>query len=130
MKARIRPPQSLAALFFIDSDKSAQIEKALAAVNISITIPSRESYGCKIGSLLKLSGYSEDNTPPPKDIISEELIIFSNVDRKVLDKALDALREKGIYIRFKAVITQYNKDFTLSELMSHMVDEEKNINRR
>lgn len=124
MKARIRPPQSCAALFFIDGEKAELIENALSAVNIKVNIPPRENYGGKIGSLLKLSGYSAENTAPPENMIEEELILFSDVDRKSLDRGLDALRNSGISIRFKAVVTQYNKDFTLPELMSHMAAEE------
>ncbi|MGN0692868.1 MAG: DUF3783 domain-containing protein [Oscillospiraceae bacterium] len=127
MKARVRLPQSCAALFFIDGEKSALIEKSLASAGISVIIPPRENYGGKIGSLLKLPGYTEAAVPAPEDIISEELIIFSNVDRKALDRGLDALRRDNISVRFKAVITEYNKDFTLPEMLSHMADEEKNL---
>lgn len=128
MKARIRPPQSRAALFFIDGEKAAQTEKALSDVNITVIIPPRENYGGKIGSLLKLSGYPESAVQPPDDMIQEELILFSEVDRKALDRGLDALRKSGISIRFKAIVTQYNKDFTLPELMCHMAAEEEKFN--
>ncbi|MGN1417653.1 MAG: DUF3783 domain-containing protein [Oscillospiraceae bacterium] len=127
MKARVRLPQSCAALFFIDGEKSALIEKSLASAGISVMVPPRENYGGKIGSLLKLPGYAETAVPAPEDIISEELIIFSNIDRKALDRGLDALRRDNLSVRFKAVITEYNKDFTLPELLSHMADEEKNL---
>lgn len=127
MKARVRLPQSCAALFFIDGEKSALIEKSLASAGISVIIPPRDNYGGKIGSLLRLPGFSETAIPAPEDIISDELIIFSNVDRKALDRGLDALRRDNISVRFKAVITEYNKDFTLPELMSHMADEENNL---
>ena len=130
MKARVRLPQSCAALFFIDGDKAAVIEKALASAGIAVIIPPRENYGGKIGSLLKLPGYGETAVPAPADIISEELIIFSNVDRRTLDRGLDALRSSGASVRFKAVIPEYNKDFTLPELMSHMADEEKALSAR
>lgn len=125
MKARVRLPQSCAALFFIDGEKTALIEKSLAAAGITVMVPPRGNYGGKIGSLLKLPGYAETAVPAPEDIIAEELIIFSNVDRKALDRGLDALRRDNISVRFKAVITEYNKDFTLPELLSHMADEEK-----
>lgn len=127
MKARVRLPQSCAALFFIDNEKSTLIEKSLASAGISVMIPPRENYGGRIGSLLKLPGFSETAVPAPEDIIAGELIIFSNVDRKTLDRGLDALCRDNISVRFKAVITEYNKDFTLPELMSHMADEEKNL---
>lgn len=127
MKARVRLPQSCAALFFIDSEKSTLIEKSLASAGISVMIPPRENYGGRIGSLLKLPSFSETAVPAPEDIIAGELIIFANVDRKTLDRGLDALRRDNISVHFKAVITEYNKDFTLPELMSHMADEEKNL---
>ena len=130
MKARIRPPQSRAALFFIGEEKASQIEKTLNEVNISVMIPPRENYGGKLGSLLKLPGYAETSVSAPEDIISDELIVFSEVDRKALDRGLDALRKNGISIRFKAIVTQYNKDFTLPELMSHMAAEEKSISEK
>ncbi len=125
MKARIIPPRKTAALFFIDSEKGEKLKGILALAEIETIVPPEESFGGKLGSLMELPGFPKENIPSYEEFPHGELIVFSGLDRSNLDKALSLLKKNGIAVRFKAVITEYNKNFTLKELMEHMFAEEE-----
>lgn len=129
MKARIKNPiTESAVLLFFDSERASAVRKTLEGKGLRVLIPERSEYGKTVGCLTKLSPDAEGkgSTEFPE---SGELIIFSGLSSKRLDTALAALRENGLSVRFKAVVTQYNAKFTVAELLEHMLDEEKKFKK-
>lgn len=127
MKARIKFPPKRAALFNIPAEKSEKICKIFSQYGIETLFPDIRDRGEKIGYLLGVPGYTKTGAAAENDTESDELILFADLDEKTLDNALAGLRENGVTVRFKAVLTKYNKDFTYSGLMRHMLSEEKKI---
>ena len=129
MKSRvINNLQSKAVLFCIDDDKCMIISEALRNIGLTIIIPDRIEYGHRIDFLAGLDNSSPD---VQKNCIFEEseLILFSDITSKQLDNALTALKKNNVSVRFKAVITPYNRKFYLSELYEHMYEEEKQFKK-
>ncbi len=129
MKSRIRPvyPETAVLLFF-DEERSAAASAVLERIGLRVLVPERSEYGKTVGCLAKLSPETEGkgSTKFPD---SGELIIFSGLSSKRLDTALAALRTDKLSVRFKAVVTQYNVKFTVAELLGHLIDEERKIQR-
>ena len=129
MRSRIRNvyPETAVLLFF-DGDRTAAVSASLERIGLRVLVPERSEYGKTVGCLAKLSPETEGkgSTEFPE---SGELIIFSGLSSKRLDMALAALREDKLSVRFKAVVTQYNVKFTVSELLEHMLDEERKIQK-
>ena len=129
MKSRIRNvyPETAVLLFF-DNERAAAVSKILENAGLRVLVPERSEYGKTVGCLAKLSPETEGkgSTEFPE---SGELIIFSGLSSKRLDTALAALRDDKLSVRFKAVVTQYNVKFTVAELLEHMLDEERKIQK-
>ena len=127
MKARIKLPPKRAALFNIPAEKSEKICEIFSQYGIDILFPDSKDRGEKIGYLLGVPGYTKTGAAAENGTENAELILFADLDEKTLDIALAGLRENGVTVRFKAVLTKYSIDFTYSELMGHMLSEEKKI---
>lgn len=130
MKSRIRVVSSKgkAALFFMGDEKTKSIKEAFDVIGIECFIPSKNNYGGKLSELLMLPGYKgNEHIPAPANLLSDELIMFVGVSDEDMDKALEILRSRGISVRFKAVLTNFTRNFTLPELMVHMFSEEMEL---
>lgn len=129
MRARIRNeyPETAVLLFF-ENERAAAVSKTLENAGLRVLVPGPSEYGKTVGCLAKLSPDSQGkgSTEFPE---FGELIIFSGLSSKRLDTALAALREDKLSVRFKAVVTQYNVKFTVAELLAHMLDEERKIQK-
>ena len=129
MKSRIRNtyPETAVLLFF-ENERAAAVSKTLENAGLRVLVPERSEYGKTVGCLAKLSpdAAGKGITEFPE---SGELIIFSGLSSKRLDTVLSALRADKLSVRFKAVVTQYNVKFTVAELLAHMLDEERKIQK-
>lgn len=130
MKARIRPeyPET-AVLLFMNNEKAAHIASALGRLNIRTLTPPESEYGETVGCLAQISGFEKKNISFPENAESDELIIFAGITPKRLDKILDTLRSENLTVRFKVMLTEYNRSMTVPELTKHLFAEEAEIRR-
>lgn len=118
-----------AALFNFSDEKADFVRSVFTSCGIDVITPNMDmnSGNDKIGYLLNVPGYVKSRAASDSCTEKAELILFADLTEKTLDKALSLLRENNITVRFKAVLTKYNRDFTYNELMGHLLLEERSL---
>lgn len=129
MKARIKISPVRAALFNFSDEKAEAVRSIFTSCCIEVITPVLDNGNEKIGYLLNVPGYVKSRAASDSCTEKAELILFADLTEKTLDKALSLLRENNIKVRFKAVLTKYNRDFTYNGLMEHLLAEEKNFRK-
>lgn len=81
--------------------------------------------GQQIGCLAGVKGYGEKKLSlfklPPR--LPEEMLVFSGFSGERLDVMLGLLREKGLSVSLKAVVTAHNVDWTFAALYQELTAE-------
>lgn len=117
------------ALFNISDEKAETITDILTSCGFEIITPELANGGEKIGYLLNVPGYTKTRTPTESCAETHELLIFADITENALNTALTRLRGNNIKVRFKAVLTKFNRDLTYNELMEHLLEEENNFRK-
>lgn len=125
MKSRIIPTIPETILSYNIGEKAAKLEETANLLNMKhVPIPADKA-GETVGFLAGYSGFSSNGT----EISAEgECIIFSGITSKRLDALLKAMRDRGLDIPLKAVVTQHNQNKSVEWLLSELAKEHKAIN--
>lgn len=121
MKARIMNTERLIAAYGLSEEKLS----ALAAVceERKLILRGVEPFeaDCTVGFLCGFAGYppAAGCTEPPK----AECLIFSGFDRRALSETVDALNKAGARVPLKAVCTDSNRSWKLSDLIKELEKE-------
>lgn len=105
--------------------KEQRLEKVLKTAKkfgIKTTEVKDEDFEQKVGFLFQLDDFKREEIEKG-EIPSVEFMIFSDFDRKVLQSYLIELKENGVNIPFKSVLTETTKDWSFSYLIEHIQDE-------
>ena len=116
---------SIAMLYPEAFNRRQDLESLLQAKKIELRIVEEEALEL---SLASLAGYA--NSPSPSlpfegELPAESCLVLSGLEEKKRQQILESLKEAGIDIRYKAVITDENKDWAFGALMREMEKEEK-----
>lgn len=125
MKSRIIPTIPETILSYNIGEKAAKLEETANSLNMKhVPIPADKA-GETVGFLAGYSGFSSNGT----EISAEgECVIFSGITSKRLDALLKAMRDRGLDIPLKAVVTQHNQNKSVEWLLSELAKEHKAIN--
>lgn len=126
MKSRIIPTLPETILSYNIGEKAAKLEEAAGSLNMKhVPIPADKA-GETVGFLAGYSGFSSNGT----EISAEgECIIFSGITSKRLDALLKAMRDGGLDIPLKAVVTQHNQNKSVEWLLSELSKERAAIEK-
>lgn len=125
MKSRIIPTIPETILSYNIGEKAEKLEETANSLNMKhVPIPADKA-GETVGFLAGYSGFSSNGT----EISAEgECVIFSGITSKRLDALLKAMRDRGLDIPLKAVVTQHNQNKSVEWLLSELAKEHKAIN--
>ena len=112
-------------------EKKDRLSVLAAGLNLQLMEVSPLLTGQTIGFLSGIDGFEVRplkplETPP---VLREEALIFSGHTRERLDEVLRALREGGIYISLKAIVTPHNVNWTLAQLCRELEEERSQMQR-
>lgn len=126
MKSRIIPTLPETILSYNIGEKAAKLEEAAGSLNMKhVPIPADKA-GETVGFLAGYSGFSSNGT----EISAEgECVIFSGITSKRLDALLKAMRDRGLDIPLKAVVTQHNQNKSVEWLLSELSKERAAIEK-
>ncbi len=122
MKARII--QNELVLIYKSDEHIPSIERIAQKLNVRIKVIPENSAGEKVGFLAGYGGFSGNSSTETADC---PCMIFCGVTNKTLDKFLNALRENGINIPYKAVLTASNQNWTLTALLDELKSEHEKL---
>ena len=127
MKARIIPtiPETVLS-YNISGENLALLEKAVSASGMKHAVIPAEKAGETIGFLAGYKGFSSNGTNISAD---EECVIFSGISSKRLDVLLKNMRDAGLDIPLKAVVTAYNQSMSLEGLLTELKKEHKALEK-
>lgn len=125
MKSRIIPTIPETILSYNIGEKTEKLEETANSLNMKhVPIPADKA-GETVGFLAGYSGFSSNGT----EISAEgECVIFSGITSKRLDALLKAMRDRGLDIPLKAVVTQHNQNKSVEWLLSELAKEHQAIN--
>ena len=106
---------------------------ALRKILFSMGLPARTVHkaqlGEKIGVLAGLPGYDAPaesvDTSDQSPNSDEHLMVMCGITNDQLDQLLAEMRQAKIRIPYKAMLTETNRDFTASELLTEIMKEHK-----
>lgn len=126
MKSRIIPTIPETILSYNIGEKAAKLEEAAGSLNMKhVPIPADKA-GETVGFLAGYSGFPSNGT----EISAEgECVIFSGITSKRLDALLKAMRDGGLDIPLKAVVTQHNQNKSVEWLLSELSKERAAIEK-
>ena len=127
MKARTIP-QEIALLYNLG--KGTPRGRRVQAVLADLGIPCRElgpdDLHQSIGYCAGLAGYPEAPAPAaPPAPVREEALLLGGLTKERLDHLLADLRDGELSIQLKAVITPYNREWTLAKLFAELQEEHR-----
>lgn len=111
-------------LFQFSEERKNAVKAVLKSLNIASHSLREDAFQHKIGYLLGLRGFGPTTFDhEAKFDFPHEVMIMHNIKSKRLDEVLKALREAGISIPYKAVVTPFNTLWTLERLCETMEKE-------
>lgn len=124
MRSRIIPTVPETVLSYNLGEKESLLEEAAASLNMKHTKIPSDKAGEPIGFLAGYGGFVSNGASATAE---GECVIFSGISSKRLDALLKAMREKGLDIPLKAVVTQHNQSKSLKWLLEELEKERNAI---
>lgn len=106
-----------------DTSRGARVRAILAELNIPAETVTAEQLNEIVGHLAGLDGYEAAGEKYTGTAPDTEFMLLCNLPEALLDKFLDAMQTDGLRIDHKAVVTAYNRDMKLHELMGDISEE-------
>jgi len=108
---------------FENNERTEKIKKIFNKLSIKYTFLKEDSIVEKIGYLLGNKGFAKTKSEGEFFQFPHEVMLFSSIMGKRLDDVLLALKNEEIKIPYKAVVTPFNKLWTLERLVKTMEKE-------
>ena len=106
-----------------DTSRGARVRAILAELNILAETVTAEQLNETVGHMAGLDGYEAAGEKYTGTAPDTEFMLLCNLPEALLDKFLDAMQTDGLRIDHKAVVTAYNRDMKLHELMDDISEE-------
>ena len=106
-----------------DTSRGARVRAILAKLNIPAETVTAEQLNETVGHLAGLDGYEAASEKYTGTVPDTEFMLLCNLPEALLDRFLDAMQTDGLRIDHKAVVTAYNRDMKLHELMDDISEE-------
>ena len=106
-----------------DTSRGARVRAILAELNTPAETVTAEQLNETVGHLAGLDGYEAAGEKYTGTAPDTEFMLLCNLPEALLDKFLGAMQTDGLRIDHKAVVTAYNRDMKLHELMGDISEE-------
>jgi len=106
---------------------TAGLEVICRNLGIRVREVSPGEYGLPIGAL---AGIPMARTPVPAAVFDDEMLVMCHILSDELDALLKAMREGGVRIGLKAVLTPFNVAWNSADLHTELAREHSEMQRR
>ena len=127
MRSRIIPtiPETVLS-YNITGERLELLVSAADFLGMKHTVIPTEKAGETVGFLAGYNGFPSNNTEVSA---AGECVIFSGISSKRLDSLLKAMRERGLDIPLKAVVTAHNQSKSVEWLITELSKEHEKIKK-
>lgn len=126
MKARVQRPKPMTLVYGVSKDKKNGILKLLERFRIEGREVFEDEVNQQIGFLCGWNGFYK-NENPALEIPKQECLVFCSIDSETLNRLLSALRNSGLSVDLKAIVTPSNQSWKLCELIDELEKEHKSM---
>lgn len=106
-----------------DSSRGERLRAILGELNIETVTIQKSQLNETVGYLAGLEGFASADDPYTGDGYETEFILMSNLGEALLDRFLAAMQAENLRINHKAVVTEYNRYWTMKELIGEIGEE-------
>ncbi len=106
-----------------DTSRGAQVREILSDLHIPVKNVAAEQLNETVGHLAGLDGYEAAEEEYTGTAPNTEFMLLCNLPEALLDRFLDAMQADGLRIDHKAIVTAYNCDRKLYELIEDISEE-------
>lgn len=106
-----------------DTSRGTRLRGILEKLGIPAETVTTESLNESVGYLAGLEGYDAAAEPYTGAGSDSEFMLICNLPESLLDRFLDEMTAEGLRIDHKAVVTAYNRDAELHELIDDIANE-------
>ncbi len=106
-----------------DTSRGERLKNILDDLGIPVETAGYEQLGETVGYLAGLEGYSPADEAYTGEAYTTEFMLMCSLPESLLDRFLSAMTEAGLRIDHKAVVTQYNREYKLWELIGDISEE-------
>lgn len=111
-------------LYGLEVEKTKITENVAREFGIEINKITKNNLDKKVGELFNLD-LRENEIEEGQD----QLMVFSDFDRNILQDFLIALKKEGVMVDHKCVLTETNENWTFAFLMGHIRDEHRVVTK-
>ena len=111
-------------LYGLEEEKTKITENVAREFGIEINKITKNNLDKKVGELFNLD-LGENEIEEGQD----QLMVFSDFDRNILQDFLIALKKGGVMVDHKCVLTETNENWTFAFLMGHIRDEHRVVTK-
>ena len=111
-------------LYGLEVEKTKITENVAREFGIEINKITKNNLDKKVGELFNLD-LRENEIEEGQD----QLMVFSDFDRNILQDFLIALKKEGVMVDHKCVLTETNENWTFAFLMGHIRDEHRAVTK-
>lgn len=111
-------------LYGLEEEKTKITENVAKEFGIEINKITKNNLDKKVGELFNLD-LRENEIEEGQD----QLMVFSDFDRNILQDFLIALKKEGVMVDHKCVLTETNENWTFAFLMGHIRDEHRVVTK-
>lgn len=118
-------------LFHVQDKKRArELQMICMSLKIRVRMVKKEEYLQSIGTLAGMKDAKETTDVYDGEELSDEMMVFAGVTGNHLDQILFMMRKKGMRrIDYKAVLTDSNSEWTVSQLFEELQKEHAAMHR-
>lgn len=106
-----------------DTSRGSRLRNILAELNIPVVTVGYDQLNETVGYLAGLDGYPAADQSYTGTQYDNEFMLMCNLPESLLDTFLDKMQENNLRIDHKAIVTEYNREYMLYELMGDIGDE-------
>ena len=130
MKAHMQQEKELILLYGIEEDRFQKLQKMFETLQIE-TIPiTKDMLVQTVGYCAGMQGFEKISTSYDGELPPYEMMLMSGIVQKRLQEILNIMRQSGLVIERKAVITPTNRDWPFLKLYQEICKEHEFMKER
>lgn len=107
----------------VSEPETSQIKKLADNKGIPVVSVPEDRFGCSLAELINSKAQIDSHRTENNHLPSQSLMVFCDVSEKHFDRLLFEMRNKGISVDYKAVLTETNRNWTLERLYMELIRE-------